>query len=360
MDRRTAGLLARAGVLVLAAAACTVQGTSSSGGGTGVGATPTTTRATAPAAHRTVAEATAGLVDIVSVLGLRNAEAAGTGIVLTPDGTVLTNNHVISGSTSITATDLGNRRSYRAVVVGYDRSKDLAVLQLQGAAGLTALPLDARTRVAVGDPVTAIGNAGGRGGAPAVVQGRVTALDQQITASEQDSGSSERLSGLIAVDAPIRAGDSGGPLLSADGQVIGINTAASVGPRLTSARTEGFAVPAEQARSTSEAILAHRASTTVHLGATAWLGVLVADGSTPFGQAGAEVLEVLAGSPAERLGLGTGDVVTALQGAAVADATGLTGLLDLHHPGDRVSLSWTDNTGTAQQATLTLGAGPAG
>jgi S1-C subfamily serine protease len=308
-----------------------------------------------------LAQVAAGSVDLISKQDLEGTEAAGTGIVLTPDGEVLTNNHVISGATSLTATDIGNGRSYTATVIGYDRSHDLALVQLHGASGLQTLTLAAGARVAVGNPVTALGNAGGRGGQPSTATGSVTALDQQIVATDQATGSSEQLSGLIQVDAPIEAGDSGGPLVNASGQVIGIDTAASVGYQFRSAPAEGFAVPAAQAKTTADAIAAGQASATVHIGATAWLGVGV--GSTDpaaAGTSGAAIVQVVPGSPAESLGLAPGDVITSLNGAPVAGATDLTALLDRHHPGDTVTLGWSDNYGQSQSARLALGTGPAG
>jgi S1-C subfamily serine protease len=280
--------------------------------------------------------------------------------VLTSDGKVLTNNHVISGATSLTAVDIGNGRSYSASVIGYDRSHDLALVQLHGASGLQTLSLAADTRVTVGEAVTALGNAGGRGGAPSQAAGSVTALDQQITATDEGTGSSEQLSGLIQVDAAIQAGDSGGPLVNARGQVIGIDTAASVGYRFQGAPTEGFAIPATQAQATADAIAAGRASSTVHLGATAWLGVGVGTADQSAGSNGASVVQVVPNSPADRLGLVEGDVITSVDGTAVTDANTLTALLGHYHPGDTVTLGWTDTAGQAQTARLVLGTGPAG
>ncbi|GAA3579768.1 hypothetical protein GCM10022222_75730 [Amycolatopsis ultiminotia] len=170
-----------------------------------------------------------GIVDVNTELGYQGAAAAGTGIVLTADGEVLTNNHVVEGATSIKVTDIGNGRSYTASVTGYDRSHDIAVLKLAGASGLATEKLGDSSKVTVGDAVVGIGNAGGTGGEPAVAAGRVRALNQSITASDESSGSSEKLTGLIQVDANIQSGDSGGPLANANGEVVGVDTAASAG-----------------------------------------------------------------------------------------------------------------------------------
>src|SRR6478609_11427610 len=175
------------------------------------------------------------LVDIVSTLGNQGASAAGTGIVLTSNGEVLTNNHVIRGATSIKVTDVGNGRTYTAKVVGYDASKDVAVIQLQNASGLTIANLGDSSSVQNGDAVTALGNAGGKGGTPSVATGAVTALNQGITASDEGSGAnSEQLTGLIETNADIQPGDSGGALVNSYGQVIGMNTAASSGTQFQS------------------------------------------------------------------------------------------------------------------------------
>ena len=147
------------------------------------------------------------LVDVVSTEGDQGAIAAGTGIVLTSNGTVLTNNHVIRGATSIKVTDVGNGRTYTAKVVGYDATKDVAVIQLQNASGLTTASLGDSSSVQSGDSVTALGNAGGKGGTPSVAAGTVTALNQAITASDEGSGvNSEQLTGLIETNAGHPAG----------------------------------------------------------------------------------------------------------------------------------------------------------
>ena len=168
-----------------------------------------------------------GLVDVTSTLGYQQATAKGTGIVLTSNGEILTNNHVINGATSVSVTDIGNGKTYKATVVGYDESKDVAVLQLTGASGLTVANIGDSSTVGVGNSVVALGNAEGLGGTPSVATGSVTALDQSITASDESSGTSEQLTGLIETNAGIQPGDSGGPLVNQHGQVVGMDTAAS-------------------------------------------------------------------------------------------------------------------------------------
>ena len=218
------------------------------------------------------------LVDVVSTLGDQGASAAGTGIVLTSNGTVLTNNHVIRGATSIKVTDVGNGRTYTAKVVGYDASKDVAVIQLQNASGLTTANLGDSSSVQAGDAVTALGNAGGKGGTPSVATGAVTALNQGITASDEGSGvNSEQLTGLIETNADIQPGDSGGALVNSFGQVIGMNTAASSGTQFQSesgqSAAQAYAIPIDNAETIAKQVEAGQGSSTVHIGATAFLGI---------------------------------------------------------------------------------------
>ncbi len=262
---------------------------------------------------------------------------------------------MIEGATVIKATDVGNGRTYTATVVGTDPSADVAVIQLQGASGLKTANLGDSATVAVGDAVVAIGNAGGAGGTPSAVTGTVQALDQSIRATDEFGGSPENLTGLIATDAPIQPGDSGGPLVDVHAKVIGIDTAATAGFVFNQGTTYGFAIPIDKAMSIVKQIEAGHPSSTVHLGATGFLGVEVTDGAAN----GALVVGVVNGSPAAKLGLQPGDVITSAGGQVVSSAESLTSVLQQHHPGDRVDIVWTDNAGTQHHGTATLTTGPA-
>ncbi|MDQ1636073.1 MAG: hypothetical protein QOJ32_2882, partial [Frankiaceae bacterium] len=147
--------------------------------------------ATGTATSTTTPDYDAGVVNIESVLGQENAVAAGTGMILDGKGTVLTNNHVVEGATSITATDVNTGKEYSASVVGTDSGDDIAVIQLRNASNLTPVSIGDSAAVAVGQKVVAIGNAGGKGGTPSVVTGAVTSLDQTITATDASGGSAE-------------------------------------------------------------------------------------------------------------------------------------------------------------------------
>jgi S1-C subfamily serine protease len=309
-----------------------------------------------------------GLVDVVSTLGYQQAEAAGTGLVLTSSGEVLTNNHVINGATSIKVTDIGNGRTYTAKVVGYDTTKDVAVLQLQGASGLQTVNLGDSSTVAVGQKVVALGNAEGKGGTPSVATGKVTGLNSSITASDEGSGTSEQLSGLINDNAPIQPGDSGGPLVNTAGQVIGIDTAASSSssPNETAqtTATEAFAIPINEALSIARQIEAGDASATVHIGTTGFLGVEVSSASDAESQgvpsgSGAVIAGVLPGGAAEKAGITAGDVITSVDGQPVSAPSALQAAMEQHRAGDSIRIGWTDQSGQAQSATVTLATGPA-
>jgi S1-C subfamily serine protease len=336
-----------------------------------------------------------GLVDVTSTLGYQGATAKGTGIVLTSNGEVLTNNHVVNGATSVSVTDIGNGKTYKATVVGYDQSHDVAVLQLSGASGLTTATTGNSSTVKVGDDVVGLGNAGGAGGTPSVAAGTVTALNQSITASDEGSGSSEQLSGLIQTNANIQPGDSGGPLVNSYGQIIGMDTAASSSGSPVgngsggsgngfggfgsgfggsdngsgsgsdngssnsgqASSTQGFAIPIDTALSIASQIEAGQASSTVHIGATAFLGLEIAS-SDQQDSSGVALAGAASGTPAAAAGLGQGDVITSLGGQSVSTGTDIQNILVGHHPGDTISIGWTDSSGQSHTATVTLASGP--
>lgn len=349
---RAAGLLFFA---CAAAGACTVTINGAGLGSSGNGPPDATSTGTSsPAAVK------ADLVIVNSTLGTQQEQVAGTGIVLTSAGEVITNNHVIAGSTSVQAVDTGNGRAYTASVVGYDRSHDVAVLRLQGASGLATAPLATGVQPSVGGRVTAIGNAGGTGSL-STATGRISALNQSVVATDKASGSAQQLSGLIQVSADVQPGDSGGPLVDQSGRVIGIDTAAGTGTGF-SLRTglrgaAGFAIPIGNALPIRSQIDAGQSSGTVHVGPTAQLGVVVS-GSSRSG--GAAVVGVLPGQAAANAGVQPGDVITSLGGIAVDSPTTLTSLVDRYHPGQRVAIGWTTGSGQSSTATVTLTAGPAG
>ena len=350
--RRALAITAACVALVLAAALGTAL------------ALQTTAAAPRKAVSRTSAIAAAvdpGLVDVDSTLGYQNAISEGTGQVLTSSGEVLTNNHVIDGATSIKVTDVGNGRTYPATVVGYDQTADIAVLKLQGASGLKTVTLGTSSKVTVGEHVIALGNAEGKGGTPAVATGKITGLNESITATDEAEHTSEQLTGLIRTNVPLQSGDSGGPLVTTAGTVIGMDTAASSEYELQSGAAEAaFAIPIGHAASVAGLIKAGHASATVHIGATGFLGVQVALYAVPFtSRTEAVLVGTMPGLPAARAGLVAGDVIVSINGHAVTSPTGIQALLEPYHPGDRVSIGWQDLSGQTHTATVVLATGPA-
>jgi S1-C subfamily serine protease len=320
-----------------------------------------------PGSSAIAAKVAPGLVDVISTLGFQESKAAGTGMVLTAAGEVLTNNHVIENSTSVQVADIGNGRIYRASVVGYDRKHDVALLQLRGASRLPVVTLGDSASLTIGQRVVALGNAGGRGGQPSVVAGRVTGLNESIAASDSSAGTTEQLTGLIHHNAAIQPGDSGGPLVNTAGQVIGMNTAASSGFRFSSGndRTQAFAIPINDALGIARQIQAGTSSATVHIGGTAFLGVSLlaagdaaVDGIAPG--SGAAIARVLPGTPAARAGIRGGDVIVSVDGHRISSPDTLQARLQRHHPGDRVQIGWLLSSGRSRSATVTLTGGPAG
>jgi S1-C subfamily serine protease len=288
-------------------------------------------------------------------------------MVLTSNGEVLTNNHVVAGSTSIKVRDIGNGRTYSASVVGYSDSNDVAVLKLTGASGLATVKIGDSNSAAVGQNVVALGNADGRDSTPSVATGKITALGASIAAQDQGAGTVEHLTGMIRTNADIQPGDSGGPLLNAKGEVIGMDTAASSassgGFGTTAAvSTTAFSIPINRAISIANQITTGTSSAAVHIGATAFLGVEIAAGNGGFGQAGsgAQIAGVVPGAAAANAGLSTGDTIQAVAGHQVASGSDLQAVMQGRHPGDKVSLTWSDTVGHSHTATVTLTAGPTG
>jgi S1-C subfamily serine protease len=298
-----------------------------------------------------------GVVVIDTKLAYQDSAAAGTGIVLSSSGEVLTNNHVIRGATSIQVVVPGTSHHYSAKVVGYDVAADVAVLQLSGASNLRAASIGDSSKVTTGQAVKAVGNAGGTGTlTPAT--GTVTALRKSITVSD-DNGGSARLTGLIETNAALEPGDSGGPLLNGKGQVIGMDTAASTGFAFAAARaSDAYAIPINTAVTIAKQIESGRASAAVHVGPTAFLGIQVASADRFGGGAGAIVAGTVAGGPAASAGLQAGDVITRMNGRTISSPAAISSLVLAKKPGAQIAVAYTDQSGVSRTTTVTLGAGP--
>jgi S1-C subfamily serine protease len=301
-----------------------------------------------------------GVVLIDTVLPYQDGRGAGTGMVLTASGQVLTSYHLVEGASTIKVTLAETGKTYQATVVGSDQTVDVALLQLKGASGLATIKID-DDKTSVGDKVTAVGNAGGTGMLTAA-KGTVVSLKASITTAAEGPVASETLTGMIETTADVVSGDSGGPLYDADGDAIGIDTAASSGSEIN-----GYATPIQRALGIVHQIQSGKESTTVQVGPAPFLGVELTDASSSeFGYPGAALEEpsgaivegVVSGTAAAEAGLEAGYQITALAGHAVTSAEDVAARLADHDPGDRIKIVWLDQAGSQHAATVTLGASP--
>ncbi len=315
-----------------------------------------------------------GVVDINSQLKYESGAAAGTGMVLSPNGLVLTNNHVVDGSTSLHATLVSSGKTFTAQVLGVDPVDDVALLKLAGASGLKTVSVGDSAKVTLGTAVVAIGNAGGQGGSPTVTSGTITALNRTINASDSGSGAnSETLHGMLQTNAPISAGDSGGPLANAAGQVIGMDTAANSQSLGGPGTNQGFAIPINKALTIARQIAGGKAGPHILIGRSGFMGIGVDSisdaqqclANSGIGvnyqvpaKSGALICSVYPGTPAAKAGLAAGDVITSVNGQPVSSANGLTAIMRKYKPGNTVSIGYATANQGSRTSSLTLIAGP--
>jgi S1-C subfamily serine protease len=298
------------------------------------------------------------VVDITATSSYTFSTERATGMVITPSGLVLTNNHAIAGATAISVREVDGGATYPARVVGYDPTLDVAVLQLTGAHGLATIPLALHSKISVGEAVLALGNAAGTNATPMAVTGKVLGKHKSITASGGPTGS-ESLGGLIFDNAPIVPGDSGGPLVSPKGRVIAMDTAAaasltSYSPS-ASPEPRSYAIPIATAEKVVAALRAHLSLAGLHVGPSAFLGVEI--GASPT-STGAVLVGLLPNSPAAQV-LVPGDVITAVNAVPVTTPTSLLYALGVYSPGDTITLTYSNPTSASNTAQVTLSAGPA-
>jgi putative serine protease PepD len=269
---------------------------------------------------------------------------AGSGTIITADGEVLTNAHVVEGATSIKVTLNGEKTARDADLLGIDTQHDLALVKIRDAKGLPTATLGSSADLRVGDSVVAIGNALDLGSTPSVTEGIVSALNRSISAP------GETLTGAIQTDAAINPGNSGGPLVDAQGRVVGMNTAIA-----GDAQNIGFAIPIDAIKLRVDALRKGSGSSgtsgTQSTTGTGFLGVAVADSASGDG---ALIQQVASGSPADDGGLQPGDIVSAIGGDSVSSADDLVAAVRGHKPGDKVKVTFERN-GTERTATVTLG-----
>jgi S1-C subfamily serine protease len=297
------------------------------------------------------------IVDINTVLG--TSRAAGTGMIISSTGEILTNNHVVDGSTSIQVTIADHAQPYTAHMIAADPTADIAVIKVDGLSGLPTVSFASSSAVRVGDAVVALGNALGHGGTPSVSQGAIVALDQTITASEGGS-KSEQLTGMIQSDAVIYPGDSGGPLVNSSGQVIGMITAGNVQGFRSNASNVNYAIASDNILRVVNQIRLGRTSASIIYGQVGFIGVSVqtldATAASQLGlnlSSGALVVSVQSGSPAAAAGIARNSVITSVAGSSVSSVDTLGTSIRAHRPGEHVSVTWV-NAGGTHTATLTL------
>jgi putative serine protease PepD len=272
------------------------------------------------------------------------SEGAGTGIVLTPDGELLTNAHVVAGATSIKVTLNNSTQAHDATLIGADTTADLALVKISGVSNLPTAVLGNSGDLQVGDDVIAIGNALNLQGGMTVTEGIVSALNRSV---DDTNGS---MSGLIQTDAAINPGNSGGPLVNGAGQVVGINTATS-----GAAQNIGFAIAIDKAKPVIDQLKkgGSTPSSSASQTGNAFLGVSVTDGNT-----GALIESVDPTSPAGKAGMQAGDEIVSVGGHDVTSADDLTSAMQSHKPGDKVTVTWLRGQGR-QSADVQLASRPA-
>ena len=268
------------------------------------------------------------VVTISSVVddGFESGEATGTGVVLTADGEILTNAHVVDGASEVRVRFAGETEPRTAEVIASEIGNDLALLKID-ATGLKPVTFAQPDTVRVGDTVVAIGYALALDGGPTVTSGIISALKRTIVT---DSGA---LNGLIQTDAPISSGNSGGPLVNLRGEVVGINTAVARGDAMSAANNVGFSIGVEEVLRVVEQLRAQASGTTRQEG---YLGVGL-EGRTDGGQ-GAIITEVEPDSPADVAGIKVDDVVLSVNGEPITGQAGLVAAIRDRSPGDSVDI----------------------
>ncbi|HEY3260281.1 MAG TPA: trypsin-like peptidase domain-containing protein, partial [Pseudonocardiaceae bacterium] len=266
----------------------------------------------------------------------RTSTGEASGVILSADGLILTNNHVVEGAANggqLTVVFNDGRRA-SASIVGRDPSADIAVIKATGVSGLTPAELGRSDDLAVGQDVIAVGSPLGLSGT--VTTGIISALNRPVLTGGEGSGQATVLD-AIQTDAAINPGNSGGPLVDTQGRVIGINSAIATisgGGNQSGSIGLGFAIPIDQVRRIADELVQKGKST------QAVLGVGINDAA----QGGAQIAKVDPGGPADQAGIKVGDVVTKIDGRLIQDGDALVAAIRSHAPGDKVTLNVGDRT----------------
>jgi putative serine protease PepD len=282
-----------------------------------------------------------------SVVDINTGTGEGSGVILTADGAILTNNHVVAGARNNTVrVTFSSGKTANATIVGTDPAGDLAVVKAQGVSGLTAARFGNSDALQPGDTVLALGSPLGLQGS--VTAGIVSALHRTIDESGENGSPGHSIGDAIQTDAAINPGNSGGPLVNTAGEVVGINTAIATSGNSQGQGQEGnigvgFAIPSNKAKAAADQLL--KGGKVSH----PFLGVEVSDADG----GGALVANVTSGGPADKAGIQRGDVINRVGDKAVNNSSDLVSAVQTGRPGDRINVSLTRN-GSAKQVTVTL------
>jgi putative serine protease PepD len=315
--------------------------------GNGKAPTQVVTRQAAPQVDRSSVADVAETV-LPSVVDITTQEGEGSGVVMSADGYIVTNNHVVEGAAGNTVNVTFNSgKTAKATIVGTDPAGDIAVIKAQGVTGLTAAKFGDSDSMRVGDTVLAIGSPLGLQGS--VSEGIISALHRTIQeGAEQGSGNTgHSISDALQTDAAINPGNSGGALVNLAGEVVGINTAIASTGQQSGNIGVGFAISSNKVKAAAEQL--QKGQKVTH----PYLGVQLTDGDN----GGALIADVVPGGPADKAGLQKGDVVTKANGQAIGDATGLINAVQAGKTGDQLQLTVNRN-GSVDTVTVTLGDTP--
>jgi S1-C subfamily serine protease len=282
------------------------------------------------------------------------ATVAGTGVILTSGGEVVTTYNVVNGAVSIAADVSGSASRYAATTFALSPTNGVAVLQLLNASGLPSASIGTSSHVKVGDHVTAIGGTARSGGTAPDRQGAVVALGQTIVAADPDGASPETLHGLIAFNSPLPRSGSGGALIDTSGRLIGLDVTSALAPQETAGGGGvAFAVPIDRVLSIVHDVNTHTEAPDILQGHGAYLGIEVHESATP---PGALVVAVGPGTPAQVARIGRQDVIVSIDGVGVGSVAALRAQLQRHRGGDYVVVGWIDPAGHRHTAAVQLAA----